>query len=188
MNGNKWVYQITSRQIAALAAAILIAAMVLPIGVMAATGQFVNIRDYKNTGAGGQARVVDNKLYVSDGGGSLTVDGTVNARYAAPSTAFSVAFGGDQVLQDLVPAFTSGKMMITSFTFTHSYGSPAYSWIYQYTDNTCASQVGYFVYMSAESSTTASATFPTPVIVTQKCAHAWAGGYGLVTITGYLVP
>ncbi|MFN2614694.1 MAG: hypothetical protein ABR552_07770 [Actinomycetota bacterium] len=62
MEEQRRVYQFSKWQVFTIAAALVVAAMVLPVGVMAATGQYVNIRDYANTNGNGQARVVNQKL------------------------------------------------------------------------------------------------------------------------------
>jgi hypothetical protein len=80
--------RLSGRQITTVVVAVCVAVIAFPVGVLAATGSLVNITDpvHKSN----KARV-DNggRLYVGDGGGSLTVDGTVNGRPVAPARTWS---------------------------------------------------------------------------------------------------
>jgi hypothetical protein len=65
-----------------------VAVIAFPVGVLAATGSLVNITDpvHKSN----KARVDGGgRLYVGDGNGPLTVDGTVSGRPVAPATTWS---------------------------------------------------------------------------------------------------
>jgi hypothetical protein len=77
--------------------------------------------------------------------------------------------------------------MITSLTYANNSPAPSYAWIYRHSGSGCASIVGYFTYLAAHADSTESASFPTPLIITQRCSVMHVGA-GLVTITGYRVP
>lgn len=71
--------RLTGGQIVTIAVAVCAAVVLAPVGVMAATGQLVNIADPVNSAA--RAHVdTGGKLRVGDGGGAITVDGTVSTR------------------------------------------------------------------------------------------------------------
>jgi hypothetical protein len=90
----------SSGQIVTMVVAVCAAVALAPVGVMAATGSFINIVDPINggskarvNGSGGlhtttidaltksHTRVDDGKLRIGDGSGNLTVDGHVSSRY-----------------------------------------------------------------------------------------------------------
>jgi hypothetical protein len=89
--------------------AICLAVVAAPVGVWAATGSYVNIRDFSNTGSTGYSRVINNRIVteqcdsavatigssacarivagkslVGDGSGALTVDGSVQESPSTP--------------------------------------------------------------------------------------------------------
>jgi len=119
------VHEVSGRSIAVLATAIVVAAVLMPAGVMAATGSFVNVRDPWNTGTSGQARVVNNKLAtetcdigsttantstcarvdagklrVGDGSGALTVEQTI------PTTPHAASCNGSAGEYSFYPSCT----------------------------------------------------------------------------------
>lgn len=69
----------TGRQLTTMVVAACIAVVAAPVGAMAATGSLINIADPANAA---QVAHVDasGHLYVGDGSGALTVDGTVSAK------------------------------------------------------------------------------------------------------------
>jgi len=189
----------TGWQITTMVVATVFLVVALPFSVAAATGSLINIADpvtasrkarvtsqgslavtLRDATTGAQAKV--------DSNGRLLADST----YAAPASAFSVTVGGssaaDTTLQTLVPGFTSGKLMITSFSIANNDVSTTFASISRYTDGTCSTGAGFYLYIVAKVGDSASASFPTPVIVTQPCAILHFGGLPLVTITGYRVP
>lgn len=180
--------RLTGRQIVAVVVAICTASVLVPAGVYAASSlQKVKLVDAKHPAR--VARVSSSGRVEADVKGSVTanVHGSVTAAPALPGTAFSVAVSADETLQDAVPAFTKGALLITSFTFSQDNGATAYAWIYHYADAACTTQVGYYLYESTLPGTTASASFPTPVIIKAPCALLHVGGFGVATITGYRV-
>jgi hypothetical protein len=85
--------RLSGRQITTLVVAICIAVVAFPVGVYATTGNSINITDPVYTSR--KARVDGSgRLSVTDGGGSLTVDGAVNARPIAPAGAWSAMVQG----------------------------------------------------------------------------------------------
>jgi hypothetical protein len=179
--------RLTGRQIVTVVVAICAAIVLAPASVYAAT-TFQRVKIVDATHSARVAKVSSTGRVLTSTNGSVTagVHGTVNALPAVQSTAFSVTLHGSATLHRLVPAFKSGKLMITSFTYTNLGGVHTAA-IYHYSDGTCSAQRGYYLFLAAQTETTASASFPTPVSVSQRCALVWVGD-GWVTITGYLVP
>lgn len=56
-------HRFSSRQITVMVVAVCLTIIATPAGVMAATGSFVNVRDYSNTAATGCGRVVNNHIW-----------------------------------------------------------------------------------------------------------------------------
>ena len=109
MSSQPVVYSIKRWQLITVVLGVVFVAVSLPVGVLAATGSFVNLRDYSNAGATGYSRVINNRLVteqcdggsapvnsqtcarviagktsVGDGSGPLTVDGTVQVTPTTP--------------------------------------------------------------------------------------------------------
>ncbi|MDQ1687720.1 MAG: hypothetical protein QOK42_695 [Frankiaceae bacterium] len=81
MGNEKRVYTVTKWQAFAIVTAIIVAALSVPVGVMAATGSFVNIRDYATTGASGYSRVINNRIVTEQcDPGTTTINTTTCSR------------------------------------------------------------------------------------------------------------
>ena len=87
-----------------------------PVGVMAATGQLVNITDPVDTRD--KARVDGTKLRVGDGQGPMSVDGTVAAAMAVPARPFqkSLTIDNQSAVVPLVQKGSKDRLALTSLT------------------------------------------------------------------------
>ena len=112
----------SSGQITVLVVAVCLAITLAPVGVMAATGQLVNITDPVNTAS--KARVDGSKLRVGDGDGAMSVDGRVAAAMSVPGRPFAVSMGIAELSPDLVVVKRKGKdrLALTSAVLSN-YGS-----------------------------------------------------------------
>jgi hypothetical protein len=189
--------RITGRQVTAMVIAICLAVVLVPVGAMAATGSLVNITD--PVAKTHKARVDSaGRLKIGDGSGALTVDGAV---LTYPSTrAFSVGyylFGGGAT-PVLKPGLAAGtKIMITSVTISPNGTSNIAARIYlakqDGADAHCAGGhqgTTWFYQANAIWPDTFTASFATPVRVTDRCAQV--GNIGndsaYVVVTGYTMP
>lgn len=112
---NSQSQRFTGGQIATMVVAVCVAVVALPVGALAATGNLVNITDPVT--ASHKARVDSNgRLYVSDGGGTLTVDGAV--RPSAPSSPWRLSSnqGVGQLLSLVGP--TTSAINLTSMSLS----------------------------------------------------------------------
>jgi len=177
----------SNQQIVTIVVAICLAIVLAPVGVYAASIQKVRLVDKNN--AARAAKVAPDGRVLAQVRGNVSVRGYVNAANVAPSRSFSVAVGsGERTLRQAIPSFTRGRLMITSLTFANNNSSSAsYAWIYKYGTSTCGSIIGYHTYLAAPPDSTAHASFPTPLIIGQRCALVHVGA-GMMTITGYRVP
>lgn len=133
--------RITGRQLTVMVVAVCTAAVLTPAAVNAATGSSVNITDPVNASA--KARVGAGKLWVTDGAGAMTVDGTVKTTdgsgamtvdgtvvTADPATSWTVfdeiANDGSQLLLIKDIAANAG-VTLGSLTLSHTSGTgPGY--------------------------------------------------------------
>jgi hypothetical protein len=140
----------SGKQITTVVVAICAAVVAAPVAVGAATGSLINITDpytaankarvnakgavavtARDGVTGVQAKIdAAGKTLVSDGGTSLTVDGTVNARPAIPAAASrfhvtAVAAASDYPI-DTVPVPAGKSLAITDIVFTNVGGAGSY--------------------------------------------------------------
>lgn len=192
---------LTGRQITTMVVAVCLAVIAFPIGTFAAGLTKVSVADpthstrVAHVTAQGRlttdtcdsdscAAVDAGKQRVGDGAGALTVDGSVLPYI--PGTAFSRMIFTPGLIK---PGLTSGKIMITSLSFTNLASSAGVVTIRNLNTSGagCGDTLGDYVYNGVVSAaSTLVVTFPSPLIAT-RCAVA-NNLSDTVTVTGYVVP
>lgn len=84
--------RLSGGQIVAIVVSVCAAVVLAPVGVMAATGQFVNIVDPYDSSR--RARIDSGKLRVGDGNDALTVDGSVKTPDLKSALVYKSPAGG----------------------------------------------------------------------------------------------
>jgi hypothetical protein len=191
----------TGRQITTMVVAVCLAVIAFPVGSFAAGLTTVRVADsiystrVAHVTAQGRlttdtcdndscASVDAGKQRVGDGSGALTVDGSVLPYN--PGTAFSRMIFTPGLIK---PGLTSGKIMITSLSFTNPSSAAAVVTIRNLnTSGTgCGVTLGDYVYDGLVSAaSTLVVTFPSPLVAT-RCAFA-NNLADSVTVTGYVLP
>jgi hypothetical protein len=210
----------TNRQIVAMVAAVCATVALAPVGALAATGSLVNITDPQHTSQKARvtsagrlatapcdsnscAAIDSGTLRVGDGGGSLTVAGSVLTYPSAK--AFSVTYylhasgTPSDYVKLLKPGLNAGTtILVTSVTLTPDPTAIRVDIEKQIgADTNCQhgtwpGTAMYFVanaaYWSSGSGSSFHASFPSPVRVTDRCALIVLQGCGAayVTVTGYV--
>jgi len=177
---------------ASLALAGLVGFLLFPIGARAASS-VVTIVGPGATSQSAGAKVTNGRLQVTDGGGSLTIDGAVNARISPPlgaTRSLTVVQDGDP-MTDVFPGqpktigWAMGSITVTTF-------GPDPVAIRVLIVPACATGNGNHgvLEVNAEPNETTHLDFPQPMVFANQAANGWCvsllsdGGTADVTMIG----
>jgi hypothetical protein len=171
MPTNRWG-PFSGRQLTVMFCALMVAVVMVPSAVYAVDA-FSNVA-VQDPVSGVKAKVASNgSLWVSDGSGAMTVDGTVNVRSVAPAKVWSRTYEAGVANQGAVPVAgpSATGIELTSLSVFHAVSGSTTAvvlgWLFVPSSaTTCPTNVNldginYIGYVS--DSTPLVVTFPTPI-------------------------
>jgi hypothetical protein len=156
---------------------------------LAATGQLVNIAD--KTTAANVARVdAAGKLYVGDGAGALTVDGTVAASPVPPKVSVaSIGYASAAGCSTVYSPPAGKTLVLTGLTVQVNRSSGGtFAEVDLFKDTSCGTAFDFVTNYSAEDIIQRSRDYGPGVVLPDGFGSYAYGSSGVISFNGYLVP